>query len=53
MCLLYEPGKRNTCYGASGRKLRRVCVWCPNYIRYQERNEKEGEDHGNENEDNH
>ena len=30
-CFTYEPDRRRTCAGASGRKLRQVCVWCPNY----------------------
>ena len=37
-CFTYEPGGRRICTGASGRKLRQVCVWCPNY------REKEGEE---------
>ena len=28
-CFTYEPGE--TCYGASGRKLRRTCIHCPCY----------------------
>lgn len=51
MCLVFEKGKE--CRGAGGRKMRMVCVHCPNFIRYQERKEKEGENHGNESEDNH
>ena len=43
-CYTYEPGQ--ACPGASGRKLRRVCVWCPNYKR--PKNEKEGHCNGNE-----
>ena len=37
MCFTFEEGKR--CIGASGRKLRRVCIYCPNWIR---NGEKEG-----------
>ena len=29
LCLNYEEG--GTCLGAGGGRLRRVCVWCPNY----------------------
>ena len=38
-CLMYEA--RGTCTGAGGRKLRRVCVWCPNYRRKEKPKEKE------------
>lgn len=46
MCFTYEPDKKRQCIGASGRKLRRVCVWCPNYKRPKK--EKEGHCNGNE-----
>ena len=39
-CFTYEQEK--ACAGASGRKLRQVCVWCPNY-----RRKKDGEDEKN------
>ena len=29
-CLAYDPDK--PCRGASGRRLRQDCVWCPNYM---------------------
>ena len=35
MCLAYEEG--HVCMGASGRKLRKVCIYCPNYQRYLKR----------------
>ena len=35
MCLAYEEG--HECMGASGRKFRQVCIYCPNYKRYLER----------------
>ena len=38
-CFTYEEEKKNICVGASGRKLRQVCVWCPNYRK------REGEKH--------
>lgn len=39
-CFTFEQEHR--CPGASGRKLRRVCVWCPNYCRGEgEDNEKD------------
>ena len=43
MCFIYEPERKDECCGASGRKLRRVCVYCPNYQRYWERKQKEKE----------
>ena len=40
-CFTFEPGKQMSCAGASGRKLRQVCVWCPNYQKGVEKdNEK-------------
>ena len=51
MCYLYEPDKKGECRGASGRKMRRVCIYCPNYERYRQRNERkhrEREDKDNE-----
>lgn len=47
-CFTYEPGQEtDECCGASGRKLRRVCVWCPNYHRWIRRKEREeGQNHG-------
>ena len=49
MCFTYEPERKDKCCGASGRKLRQCCIYCPNWIRH---NEKEGrqdneKDHGN------
>ena len=50
-CYTYEPDQeRDECCGASGRKLRRVCGFCPNYERFRERirrqkSEKEGNEH--------
>ncbi len=41
MCLIYEPDRKDECCGASGRKLRETCVYCPNYDRYWKRKEKE------------
>ena len=37
-CMTYEPGK--ACHGASGRKLRQDCVYCPNYERHIKRKEE-------------
>lgn len=34
-CFTYEPGKERTCIGASGRKMRKICVYCPNWIRFK------------------
>ena len=44
-CYTYEPGQ--VCCGASGRKLRRVCIYCPNYIPNKR---KKGEDEEGEEE---
>ena len=41
MCLNYNEG--GTCYGAGGGRLRRVCVWCPNFKR---REGTEGDEDG-------
>lgn len=30
-CFTFEETGRRECAGASGRKLRRVCIYCPNY----------------------
>ena len=38
-CFTFKPER--TCKGAGGRKLRQVCVWCPNYRKGEgEKNEK-------------
>ena len=42
MCLLYEKNQdTDECRGASGRKFRRVCIYCPNYERWRERTKRE------------
>ena len=39
-CFTFEQGAQ--CAGASERKLRQVCVWCPNYRKGEgEDNEKD------------
>ena len=39
-CFTFEDGGR--CAGASGRKRRETCVWCPNYQKGMEKgNEKD------------
>ena len=44
MCFVYEKDKEGQeCCGASGRKLRQVCVYCPNYQRRQQREETDKE----------
>ncbi len=40
-CFTFEPGEERICHGASGRKLRQVCVWCPNWIRFIKANMEE------------
>lgn len=37
-CFTFEEGQR--CKGAGGRKLRQVCVWCPNYRAEETGNKK-------------
>ena len=36
-CFIYEQEEK--CRGASGRKLRQTCVWCPKY-KGEDNNEK-------------
>ena len=44
MCFTYEKNQdKDECCGASGRKMRRVCIYCPNHIRWLQRKEKEKE----------
>ena len=51
-CMIYEQGQTtDECCGASGRKFRQVCVYCPNHERWIRRKEKEKE--GKNNEKNH
>ena len=50
MCFTFDQGE---CRGASGRKLRRVCIYCPNFKQYRERKEKEDKENGNEGKDVH
>lgn len=40
-CMTYEPETK--CPGASGRKLRQDCVYCPNYELYIKRKEEKQE----------
>ena len=42
MCFTYEP-EGQACCGASGRKMRQVCIYCPNYEQWRRRKEKEKE----------
>lgn len=46
MCFTFEMGRKRICIGASGRKLRQVCIYCPNWIHYVERGREK--DNGNE-----
>ena len=41
MCFTYEPERQDECCGASGRKMRRVCIYCPNFERYRKRKQQE------------
>ena len=40
MCFIFEEERKDVCCGASGRKLRKTCIYCPNYQRYWDRKEK-------------
>ena len=46
-CFTYDP--EGECRGASGRKLRQVCVYCPmmkkHYDKMTKNNERKKEDH--------
>ena len=43
-CFTFEPNQdTDECCGASGRKLRRACVFCPNYERWRQRKKREEE----------
>ena len=42
-CMTYEPDREDECCGASGRKMRRVCIRCQNYDRWRQRKEQEKE----------
>ena len=42
MCFTYEKNQdRDECCGASGRKLRQACIYCPNYQRWLKHRQKE------------
>ena len=45
-CFTFEPGEERTCFGASGRKLRQVCVYCTNWIRYNKKMEEKNHEKG-------
>lgn len=43
-CFTYEPNQdKDECCGASGRKFRRACVFCPNYERWRQQRKREEE----------
>lgn len=42
-CFTFEPDSRAMCHGASGRKLRQLCIYCPNLIRDERKEEQENE----------
>lgn len=49
-CFTYEKDQdTDECRGASGRKMRRVCIYCPNYRRWIQRKDKESEETNHEN----
>ena len=39
-CFTYDPKPEGVCRGASGRKARQVCVYCPMMQRYYEQQQK-------------
>lgn len=39
-CMTFEEKK--PCAGAGGRKLRQVCVWCPNYRKGEKKENEKG-----------
>lgn len=45
-CFTYEPGKKRICMGASGRKLRRTCCWCPCWVRFKKKMEGKKHEEG-------
>ena len=49
MCFTFDQNRE--CCGASGRKLRQVCIYCPNYDRYKQRRKQEGKENENEKSD--
>ena len=55
MCLLYDEKdqEEDGCRGASGRKLRRVCIYCPNWQKWMNHRDKERKDDHGECEDDH
>ena len=41
-CFTYEKDQdTDECRGASGRKMRRVCIYCQNFERYRKRKQQE------------
>lgn len=45
-CFTFNPEEERTCFGASGRKLRQVCVYCTNWIRYNKKMEEKKHEKG-------
>ncbi len=41
-CFTYEEGKTGSCAGASGRKMRQVCIWCDNLKKREGEKHEEG-----------
>ena len=39
-CVMFDQADK--CCGASGRKLRQVCIWCPRYWKYHGITHREG-----------
>ena len=41
-CFTYEEGKTGSCAGASGRKMRQICIWCENLKKREEEKNETG-----------
>lgn len=42
-CFTFEEEKKWTCAGASGRKLRQVCIYCPNFRKGEGKDDEKGD----------
>ena len=40
-CMTFDQAEE--CRGASGRKLRQVCIWCPKFQNHQRKRERDDE----------
>ena len=44
VCMTYEPEQE--CHGASGRKLRQDCVYCPCYAKHKQKEKEKKNEKG-------